>query len=339
VKFGRVGGGLLAALAWAVLGNPAPASAVTVDWVFIGDPGNPADPNPDTVKCAPSAISPCGSVAHEYAISKYEVTNTQYAEFLNAKAAADPLALYHTNMNASSNGGITRSGVSGSYGYSVKAGMESMPINYVSFWDATRFANWLHNGQGSGDTETGAYTLLGGTPTPSNGATVTRNPGAIVFLPSENEWYKAAYYDPISDVYYAYPTGTDTPTVCSGPTGTAHHANCFTGSYAVAAVGAYPGSASPNGTFDQGGNVAEWNDSVVYGSSRGRRGGSFYGGAGELAADYPVGVAPTLQNDDIGFRVAMIPEPSTGLLVAAGFAGLALRRRSRSSPRTQRSRP
>ena len=40
-----------------------------------------------------------------------------------------------------------------------------MPVNYVDFYDALRFANWMNNGQGNGDTETGAYTLLGGTPT------------------------------------------------------------------------------------------------------------------------------------------------------------------------------
>jgi formylglycine-generating enzyme required for sulfatase activity len=310
------------ALAWVVLGIAAPASAVTMDWVFVGDPGNAADTPASNCYAAS-----CGSVSHGYYISKYEVTNAQYAEFLNAKAASDPSGLYNWNMLYQSNGGITRSGSSGSYSYAVKSGMGSKPVNYVSFYDALRFTNWLHNGQGSGDTETGAYTL---TPAAISANSVVRNLGAQVFLPSENEWYKAAYYDPIANLYYDYPAGTNTVTICSGPTGAANRANCYPGGAgAVAPVGSYTGSASPNGTFDQGGNVAEWNDSVVYGSSRGRRGGSFYGGAGELAADYPVGVAPTLQNDDIGFRVAMIPEPSTGLLVAAGFAGLALRRRMR----------
>lgn len=55
----------------------------------------------------------------------------------------------------------------------------------------TRISNWLHNGQGSGDTESGAYTLEGGTPIPTNGATVTRNGGASVFLTSEDEWYRS----------------------------------------------------------------------------------------------------------------------------------------------------
>src|SRR5690606_15577784 len=151
--------------------------------------------------------------------------NAQYAEFLNAKAAADPLALYNTNMGSNAQGGITRSGSSGSYTYSVKPGFENKPVNYVSFYDAMRFTNWLNNGQGGADTESGAYTLLGGTTAPSNGTTVLRNLGANIFLPSENEWYKAAYYDGLSETYFHYPAGTDTQTVCAAPTGIANHAN------------------------------------------------------------------------------------------------------------------
>jgi sulfatase modifying factor 1 len=86
----------------------------------------------------------------------------------------------------------------------------------VSFYDTLRFANWLNNGQGSGDTETGAYTLLGGTQTPSNGTTVTRNPGATIALPSDNEWYKAAYYDASSTDYFLHPTRSNAATACTG---------------------------------------------------------------------------------------------------------------------------
>ena len=80
-------------------------------------------------------------------IGAYEITNAQYAEFLNAVADADPNALYNTRMGTSARGGITRSGGSGSYGYSVKAGHENKPVVFVSFYDALRFANWLHNGE------------------------------------------------------------------------------------------------------------------------------------------------------------------------------------------------
>jgi formylglycine-generating enzyme required for sulfatase activity len=265
----------LAALAAA----PLPSAAVTIDWVYVGNPGNAAD-TPSTNCYAAS----CGSVSYSYYISKYEVTNAQYAEFLNAKAASDPLALYSTSMGSDATfGGITQSGSDGSYTYSVTSGFADKPVVYVSFYDSLRFANWLHNGQGSGDTETGAYTLLGGTATPSNGTTVTRNAGATIFLTSENEWYKAAYYSPVG-VYYDYPMGSDTQTGCVVPASdTGNSANCGPVLSALTNVGAYTLSDSPYGTYDQGGNVWEWNEQNVSGSYRGFRGGTVHE-AGPAAA-------------------------------------------------------
>jgi len=135
-----------------------------------------------------------GRSGYDYFIGTREGTNAQYVEFLNAKAESDPHGLYSTFMGFSL-GGITRSGVDGSYAYSALAGSAEMPVNMVSFYDALRFANWLNNGQGSGNTETGAYTLLGGTVIPSNGTTAMRSAGATIVPTSEDEWYKAAYYD------------------------------------------------------------------------------------------------------------------------------------------------
>ena len=312
---------LLFVLAGAAL-LATPASAVTIDWVFVGDPGNA----PDTFG---SCLEPdCGSVSYEYYISKYEVTNTQYAEFLNAKAAADPLGLWHVGMG-SPIGGIARSGSSGSYTYAAKPGMENKPIMLVSFFDALRFINWLHNGQGSGDTETGAYTLLGGASFPSNGWTVTRNLGANVFLPTENEWYKAAYYDGLYDYYWEYPMRSNTIT-CAAPGPTPATANCSSPFYTDA--GAYTGSASWYGTFDQGGNVAEWTE-YSDGGFRVIRGGSA-GTTGdyEAASWYTGAINPGNEGALIGFRVATlfpIPEPGTSLLVMTGLAGLAARRAGR----------
>jgi formylglycine-generating enzyme required for sulfatase activity len=312
---------ILLLLALAPLVAPSPSVAVTIDWVQVGDSPNVAD-TPSNCFAAN-----CGSVGDGYNISKYETTNAQYAEFLNAKAASDPLGLYHTNMGSdTSNGGITRSGSDGSYTYSVKSGFANKPVTYVSFYDALRFANWLNNGQGAGDTETGAYTLLGGTPTPSNGTTVTRNPGAIAFLTSENEWYKAAYFDNTS--YFDYPVQTNTQTVCTPVSGTPNRANCNNAVGAVTEVGAYEASASHYGTFDQGGNVWEWNEQLVGGSQRGQRGGAFYDDPVNLGAAYPNGGDPEVEYVGVGFRVAsLVPEPGTGLLVMTGVLGLAWRRR------------
>ena len=233
-----------------------------------------------------------------------------------------------------SNGGIARSGVSGSYTYAVKVGFENKPATYVSFYDSLRYSNWLNNGQGSADTETGAYTLAGGTAAPSNGLTVSRNAGANIFLPSVNEWYKAAYYDPTlnggAGGYFDYPTGTNAPTTCTTPAAGLSTANCeFPFRGAVTNAGAYTGSASPYGTYDQGGNVWEWNERIVDGSLRGARGGSWNSPALGLAASDPNPVYfPTIESGAGGFRVAsLVPEPGTGLLVMTGVLGMALRRR------------
>jgi len=130
------------------------ASAVEIDWTFVSNVGN---------ACEDLQTGGCfGAVDYYYNIGTYEVTNAQYAEFLNAKAASDPFALYDSHrmgvLNNNYNGGITRSGSPGSYTYAAIAGREDMPVNYITFFDAARFVNWLHNGQGNGDTESGAWT-------------------------------------------------------------------------------------------------------------------------------------------------------------------------------------
>ena len=316
------------------------ASAVTMDWTPIGDPGNPGDIRPSTAICGPNFNQPCGSVGYAYNIGTYEVTNAQYAEFLNAKAASDPLGLYYTAMG-SGYGGITRSGSSGSYSYAPIVGRENMPVNWVSFFDAMRFANWMNNGQGNGDTETGAYTLLGpyttspyGDAWPSNGETVTRNPGATIVLPTEDEWYKAAYYDAMTTSFFDYPASSNTQPACTLPTAIANHANCGGAVGDLTPVGSYAGSASPYGTFDQGGNVQEWNEAVIATSSRGIRGGDFEHSPINMAASERQNYDFTWsEREMIGFRlvqIAMIPEPSTGLLVIAGLLGLAGWRRVRA---------
>jgi len=93
---------------------------------------------------------------------------------------------------------------------------------------------------------------------------------------------------------------------------------------AVTTVGAYTGSASPYGIFDQGGNVWEWNEEIVSGSARGLRGGNWIGDASYLAASAPNNNAPTNENSNIGFRVAsLVPEPGPGWLGMTAVLSLA----------------
>ena len=303
---------------------PRAALATTIPTVPVGNVSNGNDPLTGNLY---------GGVSYAYSIGTTEVTNAQYAEFLNAKAASDPLALYNASMGSNIRGGITQSGVSGSFTYATRTDMGNKPVNFVSWYDSIRFANWLNNGQGTGDTETGAYTLLGGTPTPSNGLSVTRNVGATWFLTSENEWYKAAYYQPTAqggdaDNYWLYPTASNSvPTIATANSmGDISNPGTNVANYSsgadwnsqdgnVTTVGsAGPLSQSFYGTSDQGGNVFEWNEALISDSSRGVRGGAFNNSSSPLRSSIRSGNIPASENFFIGFRVATVPEPSTGVL-------------------------
>jgi formylglycine-generating enzyme required for sulfatase activity len=317
---------VLLALA-AICTSLAPAHAVTIDWVTIGDPGNTAD------------TTGYGAVSEAYRIAKYEVTIQQYTDFLNAVAQTDPYSLYNTSMASDLNiAGISRSGTSGGYSYSVidNGGLSgNRPITYVSWFDAARFANWMQNGQGSGDTETGAYTLVGGQ---TSGTAPAKNLGAQFYIPTENEWYKAAYYKGggTNAGYWDYATQSDTPpgnTVGSG----ANQANYNNGVYAVTQSASYSGSqnyltdigtftnsASFYGTFDQSGNVYEWNDLTgVAGSTRGVGGGGWDDSALGLSSYGRNTIDPSFEGSNGGFRLASpvaVPEPSTWVMGLAGIA-------------------
>ena len=181
-----------------------PARAVTIEWsTVVSSTGNAADP-----------LTGFGSVDREYRIGKYEVTIGQYTQFLNAvdPTGTNPYGLYNNSMGTDGNirGILFSSGSSSGQKYS-PIGSPNRPITYVSWFDAARFANWMQNGQGSGSTETGAYALVGGQ---TSGAAPARNPGAQFYIPTENEWYKAAYYSPLlnsgSGGYYTYATQSHT---------------------------------------------------------------------------------------------------------------------------------
>ena len=319
------------AVSWLTCGASAHA-AVTFDWAAVGNAGNAAD------------TKGYGAVAYDYKIATTEVNLFQYTAFLNAAAQTDVYGLYNTSMGSNSNiAGISRSGSSGSYVYSV-VGSGSRPVTYVSWFDAARFANWVANGQptgtqAAGTTEDGAYTLNGATSgtgftknaiNPNTGTTTTH------WIPSEDEWYKAAYYQPVaqggpSDSYWLYPTRSDN--VPGNEIGAgANQANYYAGDYAVTQSsiysssqnyltdgGSFTNSASYYGTFDQGGNVWEWNDAVI-GSSRGLRGGSWNYYEGSMGSTRRNGDSPSLESNVVGFRVASVPEPSAALLMMLGGA-------------------
>lgn len=324
----------------------AVAQAVTIPTVPVGNPGNPADTryidadHPDSV----------GSVGYVFRIGKTETTNAQYVAFLNAVAATDTYGLYNIAMNQTW-GGIVRSGASGSYSYAVKPAAldgaypyDDKPVVQVTSGDAMRFANWLHNGQPMGPqnastTEDGAYTLNGAN-TNAALAAVTRNVGARWWITNEDEWYKAAYHknDGVTGNYWNYPTGTDSVPNNSPPSSdTGNSANFYSNgyttgdsSYSLTDAGAYKLSVSPYGTFDQGGNVSEWNETLMPGNYRETRGGAWHSSSfssqGLHASNWSIG-DPAGEANRIGFRVASVPEPGATVLGAMGTAALLLRRK------------
>ena len=184
--------------------------------------------------------------------------------------------------------------------------------------------------------------------------------GASYFIPNENEWYKAAYHknDGVTANYWDYPTSADAVPFSDQPPGsgapvpsqTANFflddsvANGYNDGYALTGstiysstqnylsdVGAYPASVGPYGTFDQGGNVSEFNeggDTGVLGSliNRRLRGGTWSVGPFLMSAATQSSASPSVELLNIGFRVASIPEPGSALLGALGVAGLLLRR-------------
>jgi len=158
-------------------------------------------------------------------------------------------------------------------------------------------------------------------------------------IPTENEWYKAAYYDPSLNSgtggYWLYPTRSNTaPEASWANRNLPNEANIWTGasltgsSNNLTPVGSFTNSASAYGTFDQGGNVRQWNDKIVSGSNRGERGGAWDLDTTYLTATYPYGYHdPTFGIDAIGFRVATVPEPTVTVSLIVGMGMLACRRR------------
>lgn len=315
---------LIAALA--LPAAPARSATVAFDFALVGNPGN-----------SPDIRTGLGAVASTYAISKTEVTNTQYAAFLNSvdPAGENALELYNPSM-AGNRSGIANSGSSNGSRYVALPGQQQKPVTYVSFFDAMRFANWLHNGQGAGDTETGVYTI-------GTGIDEVRSPDARYWIPNEDEWYKAAYHDATvgkAGVYFDYATGSNEEPISDSPEdnpAAVNYANDdgldngFNDGYAVwndspfpsTDVGAYTEAASSYGTFDQNGNVSEWNESLRRSSLRVLRGAYWASNLSFLSATLGGGGDIPLRESGLrGFRIATVPEPSAAGILAIMCFGL-----------------
>jgi len=282
------------------------ANAFTMDFVTIGNPGNVADTT--------GSPNPAGSVAYIYNIGKYEVSRDQIAK---ANLAG---SLGITMFDSISWGG---DGV-------------SKPASGVNWYEAAKFVNYLNISTGNSS----AYKFDGGGKfqlwsSADAGYDVNneyRNSLAKYVLPSSAEWYKAAYGSP-SGTWYNYPTGSDTaPIAVAG--GTDPNTSVYNQSGPADITNA--GGLSAYGTMGQGGNMWEWTESARDGSNdlggefREIRGGMWdWGGqvGAQLSTQLSSGGSPDIEWWSDGFRVAMIPEPSSFSLLVLGGLVVALGRK------------
>ena len=289
-----------------------------MEFVTIGNPNNAADTT--------GYPSPAGSVGYEYGIGKFEVSE-------------DMIEKYNANFGTANNLVITKDNRG-----------SAKPATSVSWNEAARFVNWLNTSTGN----QAAYKFTAGGVNDNIAVWTSgdagydvnnkyRNSLAKYVLPSYNEWYKAAYYNPNDSNYYNFTNGSDTePTaVVSGTTtGTAVYGQSF--GQGPANVND-AGGLSPYGVMGLGGNVWEWEESsgdLLNSSSsitRGFRGGDWSNNSGGLSSSTRGSYAsPSYRDSLFGFRVASlsssappaVPEPSMMVIgTLFGIGGLMAKRR------------
>ena len=266
------------------------ADTLTIDFVDIGNTSNLGD-TANTV----NGNNP-GAVNYEYSIGTYEVTASQWSTVLSA------------DSNIGNAG--TWSG--------------SQPTASTTWYEAAKFANWLT----SGDALTGAYNFSdASTFTGIDRDTALNTYGTIYVLPTEDEWYKAAYLKSDGSAYTLYATGDTTPTA-------GVEANYSTG---TSPWDVSTGAIENNGTYDMGGNVWEWNESAFDGTldtlseNRVLRGGAWNVNSNGVKSSMRSSTNPITTSNLNGFRVASItsiavPEPSSTSLIILGSITCLLRR-------------
>ncbi len=280
-------------LAVANIASAELVQGIYIDFVTIGNPGNPSDTRPEAKPLG------CGAVEYVYRIGKYEISNAQWYDFVSAAGAPTGNPSYAYDEDAYWAG-------------------TNVPTNYVSWYEAAQFCNYLT----SGDKSKGAYQFSGNNSNAGDFEGIDRDSavstyGIVYVIPTQDEWYKAAYYT--GSGYSTYANGTDTAPIAGDDT------NYYETIGQPWDVG--DGTQEQNGTFDMMGNVYEWNETLS-GSYRCLRGGSYTVTYKYFLSSSDRFIStPYSERNSLGFRVASVPEPCS--LVLLGLGGLILRRKKR----------
>ena len=284
-----------------------------IPFVTIGEAGNAPDTTGDP--------NPAGSVAYEYRIGKYEIPEEAIRK-ANAASALDGNPL----------------------GLTLDERGPQKPATRISWFEAAQFVNWLNEEKGQTPAYkfdgAGVFQLWAPTDAGYNAANPFRNTQAHYFLPSADEWYKAAFYDPVTGGYWDFPNGSNDAPL---PTASGFDPNTavFGGQVGPADV-KLAGGEGLFGTVAQAGNVWEWDETAFdlhnddEQEVRGLRGfGWLFSASDEgLSSSFRSGIQlPSNSIGDVGFRVASIPEPSAFCLIVS-MIGISSCRRYVLSSRT-----
>ena len=303
--------------------------ANSTHFVEVGNAGNSAE-----------SETKYGAVDHNYSIGKYEVSNAQYAKFMNAvgdnsvDVNGTGVKLYGGFDTSSSYAkfSLIEQNAAGN-SFNVASGKENYAVNFISAFGAAMYCNWLTNG--APETATANDILCGAYDFVKFGATVdvfkteNVNTDGTYRLPTVDEWFKAAYYDPETGAYSVYATASDTIS-----TDMANYNNRNGGTENVKQYEMYP---SFYGTLNQAGNVIEFVMDINESDRIGTMGGGFYSSmyAIKSGASVVYLLPDSTTGRANGFRLAYsapsIPEPSAyaAILGAIAIAFTLKLRRSR----------